>query len=85
MYVRATKRTKDGEGLGILSRYPFDHYDGLVFDARTNKMMLGNKRIAVMGEFVVPDIGRVRVVNTHLAHWGWEGHIREQQMRARVT
>ena len=66
------------EGVAILSRYPFDYYDERHLKART--LLFGFARVSVMGEFIVPRIGRVRVVNTHLAYQPWEGHVRRKQL-----
>jgi endonuclease/exonuclease/phosphatase family metal-dependent hydrolase len=33
-----------------------------------------------MGEFFVPRIGRVRVVNVHFTNWAFEHHIRDKQL-----
>ncbi len=66
------------EGVAILSRFPFAYYDQLHLKART--LLFGFARVSVMGEFIVPHIGRVRVVNTHLAYQPWEGHVRRKQL-----
>jgi endonuclease/exonuclease/phosphatase family metal-dependent hydrolase len=44
------------EGSAILSRYPFIY---------SSRWRLGFRRMSVMGEFDVPGIGRVRVINVH--------------------
>lgn len=81
---RATKRTSDHEGVAILSRYPFDYYDELHLKARTSTFLLGFRRVSVMGEFLVPDIGRVRVVNVHFAYWNFEHRVRRRQLQETV-
>ena len=79
-YSHGIRRTSDKEGVAILSRYPFLHWSQLDLKARTNGLLLGFQRVSAMGEFDVPEIGRVRVVNVHLAHWPFEGHIRRKQL-----
>ncbi len=66
------------EGVAILSRYPFAYYDERHLKSRT--LLFGFARVSVMGEFIVPRIGRVRVVTTHLAYQPWEGHVRRKQL-----
>jgi endonuclease/exonuclease/phosphatase family metal-dependent hydrolase len=80
-YTNGTKRKSDREGLAILSRYPFDYYEARHLKARTLAILLGFRRVSTMGEFIVPDVGRVRVVNVHFAHWGFEKHVRMKQLR----
>lgn len=80
-YSKGTKRKSDREGLAIISRYPFDFYDELHYKAQTTRLLLGFKRVSVMGEFMVPKVGRVRVVNVHFTNWGFERHIRKQQLK----
>lgn len=53
------------EGSAILSRFPFEHFDSISMGSAP---LLDSLRLAVMGEFMVPGIGRVRVVNVHLAY-----------------
>jgi endonuclease/exonuclease/phosphatase family metal-dependent hydrolase len=77
---RGTKRTSDREGVAIISRYPFAHYDELHLKSQTSRMLLGFRRVSVMGEFNVPDIGLVRVVNVHFTNWGFEAHVRRNQL-----
>jgi endonuclease/exonuclease/phosphatase family metal-dependent hydrolase len=79
-YSKGTKRTSDREGIAIASRYPFDYYDHLHLEAQTNRLLLGFRRVSVMGEFLVPAVGRVRVVNVHLTNWGFEAHVRAKQL-----
>jgi endonuclease/exonuclease/phosphatase family metal-dependent hydrolase len=79
-YCHGIRRTSDKEGVAILSRYPFLYWTQLDLKARTNGLLLGFQRVSAMGEFEVPEIGRVRVVNVHLAHWPFEGHIRRKQL-----
>lgn len=80
-HCRGTKRSSDREGIAILSRYPFEYYASRELDAQTIPLLLGFKRISVMGEFMVENVGRVRVVNVHLTNWGFEQHIREKQLK----
>ncbi len=54
--------SKKGEGSAIVSKYPFQYYDYKIFSPS-----LPLKRIAIMGEFAVPSVGLVRVVNVHLS------------------
>jgi endonuclease/exonuclease/phosphatase family metal-dependent hydrolase len=79
-HTAGTDRRGSREGVAILSRYPFSYYDERHLKARTSPLLLGFARVSVMGEFIVPRIGRVRVVNTHLAYQPWEGHIRRKQL-----
>ncbi len=79
-YCHGTRRTSDREGVAILSRHPFVYWSQLDLDTRTSVLLLGFRRISVMGEFLVPSIGRVRVVNVHLAYWGFEHHVRRKQL-----
>jgi endonuclease/exonuclease/phosphatase family metal-dependent hydrolase len=78
---RGTKRKSDREGLAIISKYPFAFYDELHYKAQTTPLLLGFKRVSVMGEFLVPKVGRVRVVNVHFTNWGFERHVRKQQLK----
>ncbi|MHC4614567.1 MAG: exonuclease/endonuclease/phosphatase family protein, partial [Planctomycetota bacterium] len=79
-YCRGTKRTSDREGVAIVSRYPFVHYDAKHLQARTAPFLLGFRRVSVMGEFMVPDVGRVRLVSVHLAYQTFEHHVRRKQL-----
>ncbi|HWB18805.1 MAG TPA: endonuclease/exonuclease/phosphatase family protein [Phycisphaerales bacterium] len=78
--VRATKRESDGEGIAILSKYPFEFYDAITHKAQTSGLLLGFKRVSVMGEFKVPRIGLVRVVNVHFTNWDFDARIRRKQL-----
>ena len=77
---KGTKRKSDNEGVAIISRYPFLYYDELHLKAQTSALLLGFNRVSVMGEFFVPKIGRVRVVNVHFTNWAFEHHIRDKQL-----
>ena len=77
---RGTKRTSDREGVAIVSRYPFVHYESKHLKARTAPFLLGFRRVSVMGEFQVPDVGRVRVVSVHFAYQSFEHHVRRKQL-----
>jgi endonuclease/exonuclease/phosphatase family metal-dependent hydrolase len=77
---RGTKRKSDSEGVAIISRFPFLFYDELHLKAQTSPLLLGFNRVSVMGEFFVPKIGRVRVVNVHLTNWEFEHRIRARQV-----
>jgi endonuclease/exonuclease/phosphatase family metal-dependent hydrolase len=77
---RGTRRKSDNEGVAIISRYPFLFYDALHLKAQTTPLLLGFNRVSVMGEFFIPKIGRVRVVNVHFTNWGFEHHIRDKQL-----
>jgi endonuclease/exonuclease/phosphatase family metal-dependent hydrolase len=79
-HCRGTKRTSDREGVAIVSRYPFDHYESKHLKARTAAFLLGFRRVSVMGEFLVPDVGRVRVVSVHFAYQSFEHHVRRKQL-----
>ena len=79
-HAAGTDRRGSREGVAILSRFPFAYYDERHLKARTSPLLLGFARVSVMGEFIVPRIGRVRVVNTHLAYQPWEGHVRRKQL-----
>lgn len=80
-YCQGTKRTSDREGVAILSRYPFTYYAARHLEAQTSRLLLGFNRVSVMGEFNVPAVGRVRVVNVHFTNWGFESHVRKQQLQ----
>src|SRR4051794_18471995 len=77
---KGTKRKSDNEGVAIISRYPFLYYDQLHLRAQTSPLLLGFNRVSVMGEFFIPRIGRVRVVNVHFTNWAFEHHIRDKQL-----
>jgi endonuclease/exonuclease/phosphatase family metal-dependent hydrolase len=77
---RGTKRTSDREGVAIISRYPFAYYDELHLKSQTSRMLLGFRRVSIMGEFNIPDVGLVRVVNVHFTNWGFESHVRRNQL-----
>lgn len=79
-YCRGTKRTSDREGVAIISRYPFEYYGERHLKAQTARLLLGFRRVSVMGEFQVPGIGRVRVVNVHFTNWEFEERIRRKQL-----
>lgn len=79
-HARGTKRRGDGEGIAIVSKYPFEYYGERHLKAQTSKLLLGFNRVSVMGEFMVSGIGRVRVVDVHLTNWGFEGHVRRKQI-----
>lgn len=79
-YCRGTKRSSDNEGVAIVSRYPFLYYAERHLKHQTSRMLLGFNRVSVMGEFDVPQVGRVRVVNVHLTNWGFEERIRRGQL-----
>jgi endonuclease/exonuclease/phosphatase family metal-dependent hydrolase len=78
---RGTKRTTDSEGVAILSRFPFDYYSERHLQSQTSRLLIGFRRVSVMGEFLVPSVGRVRVVNVHLTNWRFEHRIRNKQLR----
>jgi len=77
---KGTRRKSDNEGVAIISRYPFLFYDELHLKAQTSPLLLGFNRVSVMGEFFIPKIGRVRVVDVHFTNWGFEHHIRDKQL-----
>ena len=79
-YSRGTKRSSDHEGIAIISRYPFLYYAERKLQHQTSRFLLGFNRVSVMGEFKVPEIGRVRVVNVHFTNWGFEERIRRGQL-----
>lgn len=79
-FSRGTKRTSDREGLAIVSRYPFLYYAERHLKHQTSRALLGFNRVSVMGEFRVPEVGRVRVVNVHFTNWGFEERIRRGQL-----
>ncbi len=78
---RGTKRRSDGEGCAIVSRHTFAHYDELHLKARTSPLLLDFARVSVMGEFQVPGLGRVRVINVHFAYQDFEHHVRRKQLK----
>jgi endonuclease/exonuclease/phosphatase family metal-dependent hydrolase len=77
---KGTRRKSDNEGVAIISRYPFLYFDELHLRAQTSPLLLGFNRVSVMGEFFIPKIGRVRVVNVHFTNWAFEHHIRDKQL-----
>lgn len=79
-YSQGTKRTSDSEGVAIVSRYPFAYYAARNLKSQTSRLLLGFRRVSVMGEFLVPGKGRVRIVNVHLTNWGFEEHVRYKQL-----
>lgn len=79
-YCKGTKRTSDREGIALISKYPFDHYDSINLKSQTLRILLGFRRVSIMGEFTVPNIGKVRVTDTHLTNWEFEGHVRRKQI-----
>ena len=79
-HARGTKRTSDREGIAIVSKYPFTHYAERHLKHQTSRLLIGFRRVSAMGEFDVPSIGRVRVVNVHFTNWGFEAHIRRKQL-----
>jgi endonuclease/exonuclease/phosphatase family metal-dependent hydrolase len=79
-HCRGTKRTSDREGVAIISRYPFEHYDARQLKSRTAGLLLGFRRVSAMGEFQVPGVGRVRVVTVHFAYQNHEHHVRRKQL-----
>ena len=83
-YCQGTKRSSDREGIAIASRYPFAFYDAITLKSQTSGLLLGFRRVSVMGEFLVPSIGRVRVVNVHFTNWGFEAHVRYKQLKETI-
>jgi endonuclease/exonuclease/phosphatase family metal-dependent hydrolase len=79
-YWHGTKRTSDREGVAIISRYPFTYYAERHLKSQTSRLLLGFRRVSVMGEFQVPGTGLVRVTNIHLTNWGFEEHVRRKQL-----
>jgi endonuclease/exonuclease/phosphatase family metal-dependent hydrolase len=79
-HYRATKRSSDAEGLAILSRYPFEYYAERELESQTSRLLLGFNRVSVMGEFTVPELGLVRVVNVHFTNWNFEKRVRTNQL-----
>jgi endonuclease/exonuclease/phosphatase family metal-dependent hydrolase len=80
-HTRGTQRQGNREGIAIISRWPFDFYDERHLEARSSVFVAGFRRVSTIGEFAVPGVGRVRVVNTHLTNWPGEGEIRLRQLR----
>jgi endonuclease/exonuclease/phosphatase family metal-dependent hydrolase len=79
-YSHGTKRTSDHEGIAIISKYPFDHYESINLKSQTPRILLGFRRVSVMGEFTVPGMGKVRVADTHLTNWEFETFVRRAQI-----
>jgi endonuclease/exonuclease/phosphatase family metal-dependent hydrolase len=67
--------------VAIISRYPFEYYAERHLKSQTSRMLLGFRRVSVMGEFDVPHIGLVRVVNVHFTNWSFEKRVREKQLK----
>jgi endonuclease/exonuclease/phosphatase family metal-dependent hydrolase len=80
-HVRGTKRTSDREGIAILSKYPIDYYDSINLKSQTSRLLLGFRRVSTMAETTVPGVGKVRLVNVHFTNWGFETHVRREQLR----
>jgi endonuclease/exonuclease/phosphatase family metal-dependent hydrolase len=78
---RSTQRNTDREGSAIISRYPFAYYEARQLKAQTSKWALGQNRISIMGEFQVPNVGLVRVVNVHFTNWGYADDVRGAQLQ----
>lgn len=79
-YTRGCGRRTQTEGLAIVSRYPFDFFEAKQLEHRSLPL-LGWPRVSLMGEFLVPGAGRVRVVDVHFTHSTGEHTLREQQLR----
>jgi endonuclease/exonuclease/phosphatase family metal-dependent hydrolase len=77
---RGTAREHGMEGVAILSIHPFDHYEFKHLDSRDGFLSAGFPRVSVMGEFAIPGIGLVRVVNVHLAHQRSSNDVRRAQL-----
>lgn len=77
---RGTAREDGTEGVAILSSHPFEHYEFKHLGARDGFLSAGFPRVSVMGEFAVAGIGRVRVVNVHLAHQQSSNDVRRAQL-----
>ena len=56
---------QSGEGSAIISRYPFELVDHKVFPGTIFPPDF--ERVALLGEFIVPGIGYVRIINVHLS------------------
>jgi len=80
-HCRAVAREGGPEGVAILSPHPFEHFEHLHLKTRDAWHKAGFPRVSVMGEFQLPPIGRVRVVNVHLAHRHSAHDIRREQLR----
>ena len=78
---RAIAREGGPEGVAILSPHPFEHFEHLHLKTRDAWHKAGFPRVSVMGEFQLPQVGRVRVVNVHLAHRHSAHDIRREQLR----
>jgi endonuclease/exonuclease/phosphatase family metal-dependent hydrolase len=78
--ARGTARDGGDEGVAILSRHRFDHYDHLHIHARDALLSGGFPRVSVMAEFTIPD-GKVRVVNVHLTQRLSQHEIRAAQLQ----
>jgi endonuclease/exonuclease/phosphatase family metal-dependent hydrolase len=76
-HAQGSQRRSAREGVAIVSKYPFSYFDSLQLE---NKSWFGFPRVSVMGEFDVPGIGCVRVVDVHLTHWGGEHDMRHRQL-----
>lgn len=79
--VRGEARDGGAEGVAILSRHPFEYFDHLHITARDALLSGGFPRVSVMGEFNMPGVGRVRVVNLHLTQRLSQSDIRRQQLQ----
>ena len=77
-FAEGSGRRTQSEGLAIVSKYPFEYFDARQLKDRS--LFLGWPRVSVMGEFTVPGMGRVRVVDVHLTHKSGEHSLREKQL-----
>ena len=78
---RGTAREDGMEGVAIISRCSFEHYECKHLQARDSLFSGGFPRVSIMGEFLDPEIGRIRVVNVHLAYQPSKHDTRRTQLK----
>jgi endonuclease/exonuclease/phosphatase family metal-dependent hydrolase len=79
-FAQGSGRRTQREGLAIVSRHPFDFFEAKQLKARSLPL-LGWPRVSLMAEFLVPGMGRVRVVDVHFTHNTGEHSMRARQLR----
>jgi endonuclease/exonuclease/phosphatase family metal-dependent hydrolase len=75
------RRVSDNEGLGILYPRRADVEEILTLQLKAKASPKDFSRMALMGRLNHPKIGKIRIVNVHLAHQMDGGLIRKKQLR----
>jgi endonuclease/exonuclease/phosphatase family metal-dependent hydrolase len=79
------RRVSDNEGLGILHPKKVDVEEILTLQLRAKASSKDFSRMALMAKLNHPTIGKIRVVNVHLAHQIDGGLIRNKQLREVIS